>query len=189
MLPSRLFCNVGLAPRLKGLMMLRISRHASASIQLRSGLGAGAYRRNSQLHAGISDPSAASKASMSPSLSSPSLSSSSVESADTAATVQRLQTDPMEPRLSLTFTCTASDCTTRSSHTFTKRAYEKGVVLVQCPGCKNRHLIADNLHWFEDSTEKGRLRNIEDIMKARGEKVRRGIKIGEGEGGVLEMTD
>lgn len=45
---------------------------------------------------------------------------------------------PIEPRLSLTFTCTANDCGHRSTHEFTKRAYEKGLVIIQCPGCKNR---------------------------------------------------
>ena len=43
-----------------------------------------------------------------------------------------------EPRLSLTFTCTAGNCSTRSTHQFTKRAYEKGIVLIECPGCKTR---------------------------------------------------
>ena len=46
--------------------------------------------------------------------------------------------ESMEPRLSLTFTCTVTDCGERSTHQFTKRAYEKGIVIVQCPGCKNR---------------------------------------------------
>jgi len=80
----------------------------------------------------------------------------------------------MEPKLSLTFTCTVSDCGERSTHQFTKRAYQKGVVLVQCPGCKNRHLIADHLGWFKESTQDGKLRTIEDLLKAKGEKVRRG---------------
>ncbi|KAH9992438.1 DNL zinc finger-domain-containing protein [Russula vinacea] len=79
-----------------------------------------------------------------------------------------------EPRLSLTFTCTAGTCSTRSTHQFTKRAYEKGIVLIECPGCKTRHLIADNLGWFKDSTEDGKLRNVEDILRARGEAVHRG---------------
>ena len=43
-----------------------------------------------------------------------------------------------EPRLSLTFTCTVTACGTRSSHMFTRRSYERGIVIVQCPGCKNR---------------------------------------------------
>jgi hypothetical protein len=43
-----------------------------------------------------------------------------------------------EARLGLVFTCTAEACSHRSSHTFTKRAYERGIVIVQCPGCKNR---------------------------------------------------
>jgi hypothetical protein len=46
-----------------------------------------------------------------------------------------------EPKLSLTFTCTVVDCGKRSTHQFTKRAYQKGVVLVECPGCKNRYVI------------------------------------------------
>ena len=45
-----------------------------------------------------------------------------------------------EPRLSLTFTCTVEACHTRSTHQFTRRSYEKGIVIVQCPGCKNRYV-------------------------------------------------
>lgn len=44
-------------------------------------------------------------------------------------------------RLSLTFTCTVADCGHRSSHEFSRHAYEKGIVLVQCPNCETRHLI------------------------------------------------
>ncbi|QRW17154.1 hypothetical protein RhiXN_05156 [Rhizoctonia solani] len=98
--------------------------------------------------------------------------------------------NPEEPRLSLTFTCTVANCGHRSSHTFTKRAYTKGIVIVQCPGCKNRHLIADNLDWFKDTAGTGKdgrqNRNIEDIMREKGEKVQRGeIR----EGGALEFWE
>lgn len=55
-------------------------------------------------------------------------------------------------RLQITFTCTASIhsdteteeasvCGHRSTHEFSRRSYEKGIVLIECPGCKNRHLI------------------------------------------------
>ena len=37
-----------------------------------------------------------------------------------------------------------------------------------------RHLIADHLGWFKESTEEGKLKTIEDLMRAKGEKVRRG---------------
>jgi protein import protein ZIM17 len=56
--------------------------------------------------------------------------------------------------------------------------------------CTCRHLIADHLSWFKDSTDGGRLRTVEDIVKAHGEKVRRGeLKIGDGDEGVLEFAD
>jgi hypothetical protein len=39
---------------------------------------------------------------------------------------------------SMTFTCTADGCGHRSTHEFSKKSYTKGIVLVQCPSCKNR---------------------------------------------------
>ena len=41
-----------------------------------------------------------------------------------------------------------------------------------------RHLIADHLGWFKESTEEGKLKTVEDLMKAKGEKVRRGTTDG-----------
>jgi len=47
-------------------------------------------------------------------------------------------------------------------------AYNKGVVIAVCKGCKTKHLIADNLGWsnvldgFDGHT------NIEDYMKSKG---------------------
>ncbi|KAF4569765.1 hypothetical protein EYR36_009566 [Pleurotus pulmonarius] len=102
------------------------------------------------------------------------------------ATSSEIKLDVLEPRLSLTFTCTAGECHERSTHTFTKRAYERGIVLVECPGCKNRHLIADHIGWFKESTEEGKLKTVEDLLRARGEKVRRGRLDA---GGVVEYVE
>ena len=66
--------------------------------------------------------------------------------------------------LLMMFTC--SVCSTRASRTFSKDAYESGVVLVRCEGCDNLHLIADNYGWFRDEKV-----NIEQIMKEQGKKV------------------
>lgn len=48
-----------------------------------------------------------------------------------------------QPSYELTFTC--KKCLDRSSHRITKQAYHFGTVLVNCPGCKSRHLIADHM--------------------------------------------
>jgi len=68
-------------------------------------------------------------------------------------------------KLAIVFTCTV--CDTRSIKQFTEHAYTKGVVIVQCPGCRNRHLIADNLGFFEDGGW-----NIETALRDTGEDVK-----------------
>jgi len=64
------------------------------------------------------------------------------------------------------FTCNV--CQHRQARTFSKDAYELGVVLIRCEGCENLHLIADNLGWFRDENV-----NIEQLMKEGGKKVYR----------------
>jgi protein import protein ZIM17 len=73
----------------------------------------------------------------------------------TAASEELLQapgSSPSQPigriqrRLSITFTCTVPDCGHRSSHEFSRQAYEKGIVLCQCPSCQTRHLVGESAH-------------------------------------------
>lgn len=51
----------------------------------------------------------------------------------------------IQPRLSITFTCAVPDCSHRSTHEFSKRSYERGIVIIQCPNCKNRLAV---YKWF-----------------------------------------
>jgi len=74
----------------------------------------------------------------------------------------------METRKYIEFTCTV--CETRVAKTFTKQAYEKGVVIIRCDGCKNLHLIADHLGWTGHPVF-DKLKTMEKVMAARGEKV------------------
>ena len=62
----------------------------------------------------------------------------------------------------MVFTCNV--CNTRSAKQFSWLAYYHGVVLVTCPGCDNRHLIADRLHWFDGMS-------VEDYLAAKGQTV------------------
>lgn len=53
----------------------------------------------------------------------------------------------IDKELLLQFTCNI--CNNRSSHNISKQAYDYGTVVVQCPSCKSRHLISDNLGFME----------------------------------------
>ena len=147
MLPSRLFRNTGLPPPLRSLITPHPSLPASVSVQLRLRLGVlpgstGSInaRRDvgsSRPHSTSTDPNSLANTGAS------GVSTSSTETRDPSASLATTPTsqslpESLEPRLSITFTCTVKDCGERSSHQFTKRAYEKGIVLVQCPGCQNR---------------------------------------------------
>ncbi len=55
------------------------------------------------------------------------------------------ETASSEPRMAIAFTCTVDGCGERSAHHFTKRSYERGIVLVQCPKCKNRSVFVPQL--------------------------------------------
>ncbi|KAI8894836.1 DNL zinc finger-domain-containing protein [Globomyces pollinis-pini] len=67
------------------------------------------------------------------------------------------------------FTCKV--CNTRCHKSMSKQAYHNGVVLIKCDGCKNLHLIADHLGWFD--SQKKAPGTIEEILKEKGESVTR----------------
>ncbi|KAJ2856935.1 hypothetical protein J3B02_001320 [Coemansia erecta] len=79
--------------------------------------------------------------------------------------------DPQQARMLIGFTCKV--CSHRQHKTMSKQAYTKGVVLIQCDKCKNRHLIADHLGWFRDTSV-----TIQDIMREKGESIRQLEDIG-----------
>lgn len=103
--------------------------------------------------------------------------SSSVSSTQTTPTptldfpgVSSSSKDPSSsqpPQLMLAvYTCKV--CETRSARRISKSAYEKGSVLLCCPGCKKLHVLSDHLGYFDDATV-----DAAKILEERGETVRR----------------
>ncbi|KAL8174570.1 UNVERIFIED_CONTAM: hypothetical protein K2H54_049168 [Gekko kuhli] len=88
------------------------------------------------------------------------------------------------PRYGLAYTCKV--CGRRAAQTVSRAAYERGVVIATCPGCRSRHLIADHLGWFAGLPGHGR--NIEEILAAKGETVKRVVG-GDGLELFLENSD
>ncbi|KAF4610732.1 hypothetical protein D9613_006652 [Agrocybe pediades] len=189
MLPSRLFRNTGIPPALRSLITPHASLPPNVAVQLRFRLGVipGSLNQVGSRNA-LSTTSSRPDATAKTSSSEEAIASKASADASEASPTTHSQALPetIAPKLALTFTCTVPNCGERSTHQFTKHAYEKGVVLVQCPGCKNRHLIADHLGWFKDGTKDGKLPTIEDIIRDKGEKVRKGIM---SSGGDLEFVE
>ncbi|KAL6232904.1 hypothetical protein BDW75DRAFT_9833 [Aspergillus navahoensis] len=88
-----------------------------------------------------------------------------------AAEQNRLRRE-QEPAYQLSFTC--KPCGERSSHRVSKHGYHRGTVLIQCPSCKNRHVISDNLGIF---FEKGK--TLDDLLQERGQAIMRGTLEGD----------
>ncbi|KAL5043340.1 hypothetical protein BDW71DRAFT_210332 [Aspergillus fruticulosus] len=88
-----------------------------------------------------------------------------------AAEQNRLRRE-QEPAYQLSFTC--KPCGERSSHRVSKHGYHRGTVLIQCPSCKNRHVISDNLGIF---FEKGK--TLDDLLQERGQAITRGTLQGD----------
>ncbi|KAJ5102651.1 hypothetical protein N7532_003180 [Penicillium argentinense] len=72
-----------------------------------------------------------------------------------------------EEAYQITFTC--KPCGTGSTHRMSKQGYHRGTVLIQCPSCKNRHLMSDHLGIFFD---KGT--TLEDLLKEKGQTLQHG---------------
>jgi len=76
----------------------------------------------------------------------------------------------IRPKMAMVYTCKV--CETRQMKQFSKLAYEKGIVIIQCKGCPKKHLIADNLGWYKDWLGAGN-KNIEEMLGDRGETTKR----------------
>lgn len=74
-----------------------------------------------------------------------------------------------------------------------KKAYNTGVVIIKCDGCKSKHLIADHIGWFDTTLAKPP-GTIEDILREKGEpvirkEVSRPMKFRTSDGNVIQTDD
>jgi protein import protein ZIM17 len=144
MLPSRLFRNTGLPPALRSLLIPSPSLPSTYNVQLRFRLGitvpALAAPQRSRYSTASSSSSSPPSSSSSNTLNLGGGEKTTAQETEQTPVAGRQALGKIEPKLSITFTCTVEGCGRRSTHEFTKHAYEKGIVLIQCPGCKNRYI-------------------------------------------------
>ena len=93
------------------------------------------------------------------------------------ATAPNRAARPDTPAYQLTFTC--KPCKHRSAHRISKLGYHRGTVLIQCPSCKNRHVVSDHLKIFMDEAS-----TLEDILQKQGTMIKKG-KLGLRQGKVV----
>ena len=91
--------------------------------------------------------------------------SPSIDFPGVSASANGLSSQPPQLMLAV-YTCKV--CETRSARRITKAAYERGSVLLCCPGCKKLHVLSDHLGYFDDATV-----DAAKILEERGEIVRR----------------
>jgi len=127
MLPCKLFRNTGLPPPLRSLVIPSPILPSSLRVRLYFRPSVAAHISRSRYSTAASDATS----------SSVSTEKGTIQEAE-GHTVFKQILGKIEPKLSITFTCTVEGCGERSTHQFTKHSYEEGIVLVQCPGCKNR---------------------------------------------------
>jgi hypothetical protein len=98
-------------------------------------------------------------------------------------------TSLVSSKFQLQYTCKV--CGTRNSHSVTRMAYRKGVVIAVCKGCLSKHLIADNFGWnkyaggfdYDDGET-----NIEMYMANRDQEVRENGMGGEMENDLVKRV-
>lgn len=86
---------------------------------------------------------------------------------ETEREAQNAERRQNEESYRITFTC--KPCGERSTHRMSKQGYHRGTVLIQCPSCKNRHVMSDHLGVFFD---KGT--TLEDLLKEKGQALTHG---------------
>jgi protein import protein ZIM17 len=154
MLPSRLFRNTGIPPALRSLVTPHASLPSTVAVQLRFRLGVmplSMSAASAQTQNTLGTRATFSTSSIAPNTttqvtppppaqehSDASSSNAAAQSSNEPTTTSQPLPEKMVPTLQITFTCTVTGCGDRSTHQFSKQAYEQGIVLVQCPKCKNR---------------------------------------------------